>query len=627
VVTLLPLRTLTNATLVFSYVGYTAQEVAVAGRNAISIQLTPELLGLDEVVVIGYGTARRSDLVGSTSSVSTADVVKQPAARIDQALQGRSPGLVIQNTSAAPDANFTIRIRGANSLSGSNDPLVVIDGFVGGSLSTINPNEIESLEVLKDASSTAIYGSRGANGVILVTTKKGAIGKKAVVEYNGYASVAQLAKRMDLLPAWQYAATINEHRIESGGSSVFTDAQIADLKAWGGTDWQDEVYRNALQQSHQVSVSGGSTGNSYYVSANMVDMPGIVLNSNMSRISFRSNIESTLTNRAKAGIKLFLSSTENHPVNIGNQDSGVASAALLFPPTVPVYLEAGGYSQPVAGYGPVTVYNPVATAVEPVRDNNSLRGELNTFLSYELAKGLSARTVFGATINDSENKSYTNTAIRNGIGQNSASISAGRDWLLQSTTQLNYMNRFAGAHDISATLAFEYQRETSNSYSAGASVFSSDAMGYNNLSLGSTISSPASGYSRKDILSYVGRLTYNYKDRYLVSINGRYDGASVFGDNKWGFFPSAALAWRINNESFMQQFSDINNLKLRASYGITGSQAVGAYASLSRMSTTARYAMGSTFSVVGVGLSSMANPYLEWEKNRSAQRWGRPGFI
>jgi len=603
-----------NATLVFSFIGYATQEVAVAGRNAINIQLAPELLGLDEVVVIGYGTARRSDIVGSTSSVSTTDVIKQPAPRIDQALQGRSPGLVIQNTNASPDANFTIRIRGANSLSGSNDPLVVIDGFVGGNLSTINPNEIESLEVLKDASSTAIYGSRGANGVILVTTKKGTVGKKALVEYNGYVSVGQLAKRIDVLPAWQYAKTINEHRLESGGSAIFTDAQIADLKASGGTDWQDEVYRNALQQSHQVSVSGGSTSNSYYVSANLVDLPGIVINSDMKRISFRSNVESTLTNRAKAGINIFLSTTENHPVNIGNQDSGVASAALLFPPTVPVYLETGGYSQPVPGYGPTTVYNPVGTALEPIRDNNSIRGELNTFLSYEIAKGLSARTVFGTTLDDSDNRSYTNTAIRNGIGQNSASISAGRGWLLQSTTQLNYMNKFAGAHDISATLAFEYQRETSNSVGAGASVFSSDAMTYNNLALGSTVASPSSGYSRKDILSYVARLTYNYKDRYLVSINGRYDGASVFGDNKWGFFPSAALAWRINNESFMQQFTNINNLKLRVSYGVTGSQAVSPYASLSRMSTTARYAMGSTFSIVGVGLQSMANPYLEWEK-------------
>lgn len=600
--------------LIFSFVGMKTQEIEIGSKTSIDVTLTDESIGLDEVVAVGYGTSKRSDLVGSTSSVKTKEVLTQPSARLDQVLQGKSPGLVIQNTSAAPNGNFTIRIRGANSLSGSNDPLVVIDGFVGGNLSDLNPNEIASLEVLKDASSTAIYGSRGANGVILVTTKKGNIGKKAVVEYNGYVNVAQLAKKIDLLPAWQYATTINEQRLEMGGRSVFTSDQIADFKASGGTDWQDEVYRKALQQSHQVSVSGGSTSNSYYVSANLVEMPGIVINSNMRRMSFRSNVETTLTKRAKGGINIFLSTTEDHPVNVGNQDSGVASAALLFPPTLPVYIGPGLYSQPVPGYGPVTVYNPVATALEPIMDNNSVRGEINTFLSYDIAKGLSVKTIFGTTLNDSDNRSYTNTKIRNGIGQNSASIFAGRNWLLQSTTQLNFTRKFADVHDISATLAFEYQKETSNSVGAGASIFSSDAMTYNNLGLGSTITAPSSGYSRKDILSYLGRLTYNYKDRYLLSVNGRYDGASVFGDNKWGFFPSAALAWRINNETFMQQFTAISNLKLRVSYGITGSQAVGPYSSLSRMSTNARYAIGSSFSQVGVGLNSMANPFLQWEK-------------
>jgi len=475
-----------NATLVFSFIGYATQEVAVAGRNTINIQLAPELLGLDEVVVIGYGTARRSDIVGSTSPVSTADVVKQPAPRIDQALQGRSPGIVIQNTSAAPDARFSIRIRGSNSLSGSNDPLIVVDGFVGGNLSTINPNEIESLEVLKDASSTAIYGSRGANGVILITTKRGAAGSKPVVEINSYAGIAQLAKKIDLLNAGQYAEAVNANRIENNKTPPFTADQIAYYKANGGTDWQDQVYRNAIQQSHQVSVSGGSPTSTYFLSANLVDNEGIIINSSMKRFSLRSNVETALTKRTKAGMSLFASKIDNHPAHTGGgQDNSPVQAALLWAPTEAVYLEGGGYTQPAGAYGPPAVYNPVALAVEPIRDYYSIIGELNTFLSYEIAKGLSARTIFGTTLNDYENNSYTNTRIRNGVGDNTASISTGRGWMMQSTTQLNYMNRIAGAHDINATLAFEYQRETSNSSSSGAGIFSSDALTYNNLALGS----------------------------------------------------------------------------------------------------------------------------------------------
>ena len=241
-----------NVILVFSFIGFKAQEVTVEGKSVIDLTLEAELTGLDEVIVIGYGTAKRSDLVGSTAPVSIKAIKRVPSGRVDQVLQGTSPGMMVQNTTAAPNGSYSIRIRGNNSLTGSNDPLVVIDGFLGGTLSSINPNDIASVEILKDASATAIYGSRGANGVIMVTTKQGAKGR-TVVNYNGFVSFQQITKKMDLLNAADYAETINANRTELGVAKPFTDQQIADFRAnGGGTDWQDEIYRTAVQQNHQI---------------------------------------------------------------------------------------------------------------------------------------------------------------------------------------------------------------------------------------------------------------------------------------------------------------------------------------------------------------------------------------
>lgn len=519
----------------------------------------------------------------------------------------------VQTTSAQPNSSIKIRIRGANSINGNNDPLVVVDGFIGGSLSNLNPNEIEDIEVLKDASSTAIYGSRGANGVILVTTKRGSRQGKPVVQYNSFVSMAQVANVMDKMNAYEFVLATNENRAASGANPAFLPDEVSYWKANPyGTNWQDVVYRTAVQQSHQVSVAGGGTSGTYYLSANYVDNEGIIEGSSYRRISVRSNVDTNISEKMTAGLNIYLNNAANHPAQTGGQDSAPSHAALIWSPTLPVYQEDGSYTLESPLFGPPSVHNPLGLAVEPIRDYISNRVEMSTYINYEIIEGLTARVMAGVLLNDYQNSSYTNTKPAGGVGNASANISNGRNWTLQNTNQLNYVTTIDNDHDLSVTLAHEQQREINSNSSGGSSGFSSDALTYNNLAIGANPGIPGSGFSQRDIISFLGRINYTYKDKYMASVNSRYDGASVFGDDKWGYFPSGALAWRINNEDFFN-VAAISNLKLRASYGITGSQAVGPYSSLARLSTNAAYAIGNA-PTTGIGLGSLSNSALKWEK-------------
>jgi TonB-dependent SusC/RagA subfamily outer membrane receptor len=346
-----------DATLVFSFVGMQSQEIKVNGRSMLSVTLEESSIALNEVVAVGYGATRRSDLVSSSTTVSVADVKSLPSTRVDDMLQGRSTGLVIQSASSGPDPTFNIRIRGSNSISGSNEPLIVVDGFIGGDMGTINPNDIESIEVLKDASATAIYGSRGANGVILIQTKKGK-SQKPVVEVNSFVSSMSVAKKLNLLNAGQYAELVNEVRDVFGQDRVFTEQEIAAFHANGGTDWQDEIFRQALQQSYQVSVAGGSDRLSYYLSGNLVDNTGIVRGSSFNRQAIRSNVNSQITDKLKLGLNLYYSASANHPNNM-SRDSNPVNGAEGWAPTLPVYNPDGSYTLPAATYGPKSIYNPL----------------------------------------------------------------------------------------------------------------------------------------------------------------------------------------------------------------------------------------------------------------------------
>lgn len=599
--------------LVFSYIGMRTVSKTVGSQNTIDLQMEVDAKALEEVVVVGYGTARRSDLTGATTSVAINDAKKQPSSRVDELLQGRSAGVAVQNNSAAPDGTFTIRIRGSNSLNGSNDPLVVIDGFIGGDLSTLNPNDIASMEVLKDASSTAIYGSRGANGVVLVTTKRGTT-SKPTVEYNSYLNFASISKKMDLLNGYEYAETVNANRAAVGVAPPFSDQDIANLRANGGTDWQDVVFRNAIQQNHQISVSGAGENSKYYLSGNYTNNEGIIIGSSFERYALRSNLDTKLGKKFNTGVKLYFSEDTNHPsVTGGNQDRSPVQGALIWSPTLPIYDAEGNYTRPSSAFGPPAVNNPLAMAIEPINDNKRTRMEINAFLDYDILKGLSARVLFGYRKIDRENSFYLNTAPQGGLGDAQAGITNSRFMLLQNTNQINYKTSFSDKHFVDFTFVYEQQREIFNSSFAGANGFSSDVFTYNNLALGRLPQIPQSDRTQKDIISYLSRVNYSYDDKYLLSFSSRYDGASVFGDDKWGFFPSGAFAWKVSNENFMKDVTTISNLKLRTSYGLTGSQAVSPYASLAKLDSNQAYPIGSSITT-GVGLGTPPNPDLSWEK-------------
>ena len=603
-----------NVVLVISYVGFATKEVNFNGQSNLMITLEESAAGLDEVVVVGYGTVKRGDLTGATSSVTTKDIKDQPSGRVDEVLQGRSPGLVVQNNSASPNGNINIRIRGSNSVNGSNDPLVVIDGFIGGNLNTINPNDISDIQVLKDAASTAIYGSRGANGVVLVTTKTGQSNNKYTIGYDTFMSYQTIRKKIDLLNASEYAETVNARRDALGITTPFTSEDIEGFRRNGGTDWQDEIFRPALQQNHQLSLTGGNERSSLYLAGNYLNNEGIMRNSSYERLSFRANTR--INDRLKVGVNLFLFKSEDNPIiSGGSQDSAPTHAAQIYAPTIPVYNPDGSYTQPSSQYGPPQMRNPLALAVEPINDNIANSQTLNTFFDYMLSKNLSAKVIFGYRSIHNENSYYRNTKPEGGAGLSSASISNNRFTVLQNTNQLNYNKTFSERHSLGITAVYEQQREDFNSSFAGSDGFASDVFTYNNLALGSFPQVPQSNRTRKDIQSLVGRVNYGFKDKYLLTLTTRYDGASVFGqDNKWGFFPSAAFAWRVSNEGFMEQFSEINDLKIRTSYGVTGSQAVSPYSSLARFDSNQGYAIdGSNYST-GVGLGVLGNPDLKWEK-------------
>jgi TonB-linked SusC/RagA family outer membrane protein len=613
----LPVPEAGSGVLVFSFVGYKSQEVTVGNRRSIDLKLALDAQALQDVVVVGYGEQRRSDITGAVASVTPKEMRDLPVARVDQALQGRSPGVLIQNNDASPNASVSIRIRGSNSITGSNDALVVINGFIGGDLNSINPNDIENVEVLKDASATAIYGSRGANGVILITTKRGTVGK-TTVQLNSFVGTQTLRKKLDLLSAGDYADAVNANRTETGGKAVYSPSEVAGFKANGGTDWQDQIFRKALQQSHQVSVAGGSDKFSYFVSGNYINNEGIIKNTAFERYSLRSNIEARLNDKLKVGLNLFLSKSLDHPTALngfaGGNGASPIFAARLWAPTLPVYDAAGLYTQPSGVVGPHTLYNPLAMAVEPIRDNRQDITEFNTFLDYTIIKGLSARVFVAGRQTTNENSSYLNTKGTAGVGDAQAGIYNDRFLSLQNTNQLTYQTTFATQHSLNVTAVFEQQYEQANGNGNGSRGFATNVYTYNNLGV-ATGGIPYSSRTTRNIQSFLGRVNYGYADRYLASFSARSDASSVFGaNNKRAFFPSAALAWRINNEAFLSGVTAISNLKLRASYGLTGNQGIAPYGSLTQLNSAYPYAIDGTKLTPGVTLGTLGNPDLRWEK-------------
>ncbi|MBC7891648.1 MAG: SusC/RagA family TonB-linked outer membrane protein, partial [Sphingobacteriaceae bacterium] len=610
-----------TGTLLVSSVGYVTQELAVGNQTTLNVTLKADTKSLDEVVVVGYGTVKKSDLTGSVTKVGEAAIKATPIVSLDRAMQGRAAGVQVTQSSARPGGSSTIRIRGTGSVNASNDPLYVIDGFPTSGLNSINSDDIESIEILKDASATAIYGSRGANGVVLVTTKRGKAGR-AVVSYDAYYGVQSVRREIPMLNAREYAEFINDARL-NGGTTAYFDGSSPDrplpTTLGEGTNWQDEIFREAPIQNHQLSFSGGSEKSRYAVSAGYYDQQGIILNSGFKRYTLRANLDNDVSSRVKLGFTMlgaYTQSQSSRTEQDGNQGGTVTSAALNAPPTFSVYNADGSYTRILGSVlNGLGIDNPVAIANEITDQNNLIRVLANTNLDFKIAEGLTFRTTFGADLQATKSNYYATRKTFLGESSNglaTVSNSQSLNWLNENT--LNYSRVVATRHTVGALLGYTIQGTKFESVAANGRTFNDDFALYNNLGAGSTLIAPASGASDWRLISYISRVNYSFADRYLLTLTARRDGSSRFGaNNKFGFFPSGAFAWKILNEKFAQNQRLFSDLKLRASYGLSGNQEIGNYRYYSNVATGA-YVLGGTL-FTGSSIGNFANPVLRWEKS------------
>ena len=595
--------------LVFSFVGTKTQEILIGTKLTINVALQTDNIGLNEVVAVGYGTMRKSDLTGATSRVSSESIVSIQTADVSQALQGKLSGVSVQSNSGAPGGDIKIRIRGTNSINGSNDPLVIVDGFIGQSLSDLNPNDIESLEVLKDASATAIYGSRGANGVILVTTKRGKEGK-IQISYNGYAGIQKLTNKMDLMDAATYANTVNQKRVETGGSEDYTLEQIEGFRANGGTDWQDEVYRTAMTQNHDLSVSGKKDGFNYLFSGQYLNQDGILKNSNFERFSYRANVDVDLSSKLKLGIRINGILSKDRPHKLSWPNGSISNDAITMEPTLPIYDEEGNYTRS----GAATVSNPVADYKEQNHYIDNVKQNLNAYFDYKISDKWNLRVSGGFNTRDYVSNMYSSVNLYAGVGDNGrASISNKKYYVWQNTNILNYKNQI-GKHKIDFTLVNEQTGSKTQNSSLSTKNFDVEN-GFYDVSLGKEPLAPSSSFVDWQLMSFLSRVNYVFDDKYLFTVAMRADGSSKFAENhKWGYFPSGSAAWRLSEEPFMKDWGFFDNLKLRSSFGITGSQSTAPYQSKGVMNTGVNYAVDGSAVSVGIAPARSDNPYLSWEK-------------
>ncbi|GET28843.1 SusC/RagA family TonB-linked outer membrane protein [Prolixibacter sp. SD074] len=601
-----------DGTLVFSFVGMKSQEIPVANRSKIDVVLKESSVGLQEVVAIGYGTMKRSDLTGSVAQVKNEELSAVPVYNMEQSLQAVAAGVQVTQNSGQPGGRIEVRIRGGNSMIGDNQPLYVVDGFpVTGGIDFLNPSDIASVDILKDASATAIYGARGANGVVIITSKKGAAGQKGKVEINSYYGIQQTINRYNLLNAKEYATIANEWLKNEGLDSYFDVNQIQNP----GTNWQDVIFRNAPIQDHTITFSGSSNKTQYSFSGNFFDQQGIIINTGVKRGSMRLNLNHELNKWLKMAVNLVLTRKQvlSVPVDNGYRGSGsVLSAAAAAPPTLPVYDENGLPYQIEKAYnfGSADMRNPLLLAMRQSKTlTNSIVG--NTALTFNVTKDLSFTTRLGLEYVYSWDDYFEPLVYPHDRGYVSQTIYYRNSFLNENT--MTYSKKFNDENNLTFTGGYTYQTYMLRNLGSSASGFSNNTTRYYDLSAAETIGTPSTSFSQWTLASWLARANYSLKNKYLFTASIRADGSSRFGkNNKWGTFPSGALGWRISQEPFMQNLPFIYNLKLRASYGITGNTALNPYQSLDRLDSKNAVYGGQT-EVVGYIPAGISNPNLKWE--------------
>lgn len=614
-----------NAVLVVSALGLKAKEVVAGpgtGLLTITLESTTEALG--EVVVVGYGQVKKSDLTGSVASVSVGEIKKTAVTSLDQALQGRAAGVQVTQNSGSPGASTTIRIRGGNSIQGDNEPLYVIDGVPfknGGAesgssfnvLSTLNPADIESMTILKDASSTAIYGSRGANGVVIINTKRGRAGK-TMITFDTYYGTQEVRRKYPVLNAREYAEFVNEANTNDGLQPVYTQHQIDSFGV--GTDWQDQIFRTAPMANYQLLISGGDDKTQFALSAGYFTQKGVVVNSDFDRYSLRVNLDRKLSKKIKVGNSLTVNRTAtNQSRTDGSLGSAglVTMAALQFPPILKPRTADGSYliTDPALNF---TADNPVALAKDSKNKNTAFRIFGNVFGEYQIIEGLTLKVLYGLDAILQKQDSYLPRSVSSGLAQGGvASIYNEQSVTWLNENLLTWSHTFGQVHTFTALVGYTQQENRTENSTAGSRSFVNDNLGTGNLGTGAVATIPGSGIGTWGLTSYLSRINYGYREKYLLTASFRADGSSRFGSNKrYGFFPSGAVAWRVSEEPFLKGNRTVNELKFRVTYGSTGNQdGIGNYPAYSLLGTQ-NYVFGNTIST-GLGPNQIANPDLSWE--------------
>ena len=635
--------------LVVSYVGLKTLEVVAQPNMRIVLQSDVELL--DEVVVVGYGTVRKRDLTGSVGQVSSNNIKDLNISNATQALAGQISGVSVQQGSGSPGRGAIIRVRGAASITANSSPLYVVDGFpITGDMSTLNPNDIASIEVLKDASAAAIYGSRASNGVILITTKSGRQGK-ATVQFDSYVGVQTVAKKLELLNAQEFIElnkeAFNAKYIASVPGAKITDPVVnrpsgyrykypdfyddpAAVAAVGnGTDWQDELFRTAPVQNYQLNVSGGTDNINYFFSTGYFNQDGIILNTNFERFSFRAKIDSKINERLTLGVNIAPNYSNSNGVSEGHPTNGVIIQAVAVAPWVPVRYENGVYASSIdfgkaGGDGVTGLPNAVASATEIKNKTNQLQLFTNAYAELALLsdKSLKFRTTLGATITNYR-RNYFRPAGKIPIAGNpglglpqhrEAQSDAQETFNYLNENTLSYARTFNGVHNFDAVAGFTVQKQTWKQTYANGSDFPDDII---EVISNAKIRQGSSNMNEWAMMSYLGRVNYNYNNKYYVTASFRSDGSSKFGkNNRFGNFPSMSVMWRASEEKFISNLDLFSDLKLRASYGVTGNDALSNnYAAIGTIATS-NYVFGSGSGVIvnGANMNSIANPDLTWEK-------------
>ncbi len=629
-----------GATLIYSLVGYEEKQIKIITENSGgNVILVAKNADLSEVVVVGYGTSRKSDLTGSVASISKEKIQMVPTATFDLKLQGRVSGVSVTSTSGEPGGNVSVRIRGSNSISGDNEPLYVVDGYpisAGGeatgngygqpqnALSGINPNDIESIQVLKDASATAIYGSRGANGVILITTKRGAA-RPIKVELNTRVGTTNVVNIYDMMIARDYAQIRNDFAVSQGLPILYDGSSVrlpTPAQAGVGTNWVKEILQPGVSQNYQLNVSGGSEGVKYDISGNYFKESGVVKNSNLIRGNLRANIDNKISEKLTINTTINLSNTISQRVQAGTgallQVADPINNANRSSPIFPVNATATGEFGGILNTEEGGIFNNPVTVINDKKDQTKNEDYFASLLGvYKITKDLGLNVRAGTTVRNSTRQIYFPTTTGQGFltkGDAYSNTYSYNDYVFESF--LKYQKALNENNKIDLTGGFSFQSNTSVSSNVRVTSFPNDLVGFDALQFGTAYYPTTSQKILRTLQSFYARANYNLLNRYLFTFTGRADGSSVFAENnKWGFFPSGAVAWKVSEEPFFNKSGIINDFKVRGSYGIVGNQAISPLGSLSRLGV-ANYTLNDV-TISGIAPINLSNPNLKWETTKA----------